>query len=195
LNISLPSKPRFTQWYTLLKIYHRISACVSVLPVRITCIPKLITVDLKRFMNHPSPYRVRNTIRKLVIKQFSAVSCYFLLLRSKYFPKLSVLEMPYSIFLPYCEIPSLTSYRTKKELCELRGFHNYVTEDSGLPACDGAMLCGCRRLDGICCLHSSGSSGKMRRMVLLISGFIFLQSRRGGKKKDYKLKTSKHSLI
>ena len=71
---------------TLLKIYHRLSACAFVLPVRITYIPKLITADLKRFMKYPSPYPVRNTIRKLVIKQFSAVSCYFVLLRSKYFP-------------------------------------------------------------------------------------------------------------
>lgn len=103
LNIILPTKPRFTQCYTLLKIYHRISACVSVLSVRITCIPKLITADLKRVMKYPSPYRMRNTIRKLVIKLFSAVSCCFLLLKSKYFPQHSVLEMPDSIFLPYCE--------------------------------------------------------------------------------------------
>jgi len=53
------------------------------------------------------------------------------------------------------------SYRTREELCKLRGFHNCVTEDSGLPACDGAMLYGCRRLEGICCPHSPGSSGKI----------------------------------
>jgi hypothetical protein len=53
---------------------------------------------------------------------------------------------------------------------------------SGLAACDGAMLYGCRRLDSICCLHSLGSSGNIRRIVLLISIFIFLQSRRGKKR-------------
>ena len=72
-----------------------------------------------------------------------------------------------------------SSYRTREELCELPDFHSRETEDSGLPERDGAMLCGFSNLEGMCCLHSSGSSGERRRILLLISIFIFLEIRRG----------------
>jgi hypothetical protein len=47
----------------------------------------------------------RVQVMKLLIMQFSPISCHFISLRTKYSPQHPVLKHPQSMFLPECEIP------------------------------------------------------------------------------------------
>ena len=62
--------------------------------------------------DHPHNIWWGAQIIKLLIRQFYPIPCYLVPLRPKYLPPHSILEHPYTMFLPQCETRSSTLHKT-----------------------------------------------------------------------------------
>ena len=100
-NIIIPSMPQSSKWSLSFRLVHQTMYVFVFLSVCATWPIHLILLDLM------TEIFVVQTM-KLLIMQFSPVSCSFLPLSLTYLPQHHILEHPQPMFFPQCKRPSFT---------------------------------------------------------------------------------------
>jgi hypothetical protein len=93
-----------SQWSLSFWLSHQYPICIPLLP-NLCCMPRPFH---RSWLDHYNYTWRRVQVMKLLIVQFSPISCRFIPLRSTYSPLQAVLNDPQSMFLPLCQGPSFT---------------------------------------------------------------------------------------
>ena len=111
LNIILPSMSGYHKWSLTLRFPHQNPVYASPSPPPTCYMPR--PSHSSRFY-HPHNIGWVVQIIKLLIMQFSPLSCYLVPLRPKSSPQHPILKHPQHTFLPQCERPIFTAIPNKR---------------------------------------------------------------------------------